>query len=203
VVLLAITDYRGLYALKYPDSVKALSLPLQSFCRFLRRFRRLHRFFRGLRRFRRLFRWFWRFRRFFRGLRRWSRLLCRDGRRFGRRGSRRGRRRRYEGRPVLGGVTKRALAAPVPGGAGMAGAALGITSVVEGHRRPVIDRMAVRALPRPMVALDMARLAIQRAGMVEINAHPILRIMAVRADFSVMRQGRRSMAGDTVGQSAV
>ena len=83
----------------------------------------------------------------------------------------------------------------------MAGATLGIPGMVEGHRRPVVDRVAVRALTRPVLIFYVARLAIQRAGMVESDAHPILSGMAICAVFSVMRQRRCGMARRAVHQA--
>ena len=85
----------------------------------------------------------------------------------------------------------------------MAGAAFGITGMVKGHRRPVMDPMAIRTLPRPVHAFYVAGLAIHRAAVIETDRLPILGAMAICAGFSVMRQGRRGMARRAVHQSAV
>lgn len=55
----------------------------------------------------------------------------------------------------------------------MAGLAICVVGMIEVHIRPIIDRMTVRALPRPVTRRsNMAAGAVIKSGVVEADAGP-------------------------------
>jgi hypothetical protein len=65
-------------------------------------------------------------------------------------------------------------------GTAVAGIALGIFLVIEGHITPIGRVVAVRALIRPMAVWPcMARIAERKTGMAEGDRRPIFSCMAV------------------------